>query len=39
MGAAAPITLPPSASGSPQGAAYLQLTDVDGQSFSAPLER
>jgi thiosulfate dehydrogenase (quinone) len=39
LGAAATITLPPSASAAPQGAAYLQLTDVDGQSFSAPLER
>lgn len=39
LGAAATITLPPSSSGAPQGAAYLQLTDVDGQSFSAPLER
>jgi thiosulfate dehydrogenase [quinone] large subunit len=39
MGAAATITLPPSASASPQSPAYLQLTDVDGRSFSAPLER
>ena len=39
MGAAATITLPPPASGAPQGAAYLQLTDVDGQSFITLLER
>ncbi len=39
MGAAATITLPPPASAAPQGATYLRLTDVDGQSFTAPLER
>ncbi len=39
MGAAATITLPPPASAAPQGAAFLRLTDVDGQSFIAPLEQ
>ena len=36
LGAAATITLPPPASGSPQDAAYLQLTDVDGNPSPLP---
>jgi len=38
MGAAATITLP-SPVGAEQGAAYLQLTDVDGRKFLAPVTR
>ncbi|HEY2050203.1 MAG TPA: TQO small subunit DoxD [Caulobacteraceae bacterium] len=38
MGAAATITLPALAAGSETGAAYLQLTDVDGQKFTAPVK-
>jgi uncharacterized membrane protein YphA (DoxX/SURF4 family) len=37
MGAAAVMTLPPPASGTSAGARYLQLRDVDGQTFSATL--
>ena len=37
MGAKATITLPAPTAGSENGAAYLQLTDVDGRTFSAPL--
>jgi thiosulfate dehydrogenase (quinone) len=38
MGAAATITLPAPTAGSETGAAYLQLTDVDGQKFTAPVK-
>ncbi len=37
MGAAATVTLPMPASGTIAGARYVQLTDVDGQTFSATL--
>ena len=37
MGAAATVTLPVPASGTITGAKYVQLTDVDGQTFSATL--
>src|SRR5258708_30075316 len=37
MGAAATVTLPVPASGTSAGARYVQLTDVDGQTFSATL--
>jgi uncharacterized membrane protein YphA (DoxX/SURF4 family) len=37
MGAAATVTLPAPASGTIAGARYIQLTDVDGQTFSATL--
>ncbi len=37
MGAAATITLPPSAGGQPPAASVLRLTDVDGRSFTAKL--
>lgn len=39
MGAAATITLPPPTGGTERSAAYLELTDVDGASFTAPLGR
>lgn len=39
MGAAATITLPSPPASAEQGAAYLQLTDVDGRTFSAPVSR
>src|SRR6202158_4164447 len=37
MGAAATVTLPVAASGTIAGARYIQLTDVDGRTFSATL--
>jgi thiosulfate dehydrogenase (quinone) len=37
MGAAATVTLPAPASGTIAGAKYIQLTDVDGRTFSATL--
>ena len=37
MGAAATVTLPGPASGTIAGAKYIQLTDVDGRTFSATL--
>jgi thiosulfate dehydrogenase [quinone] large subunit len=37
MGAAATVTLPVPASGTSAGARYIQLTDVDGRTFSATL--
>jgi thiosulfate dehydrogenase [quinone] large subunit len=37
MGAAATVTLPVPASGTIDGARYIRLTDVDGQTFSATL--
>jgi thiosulfate dehydrogenase [quinone] large subunit len=37
MGAAATLTLPVPVSDATTGAAYVQLTDVDGRTFSAPL--
>ena len=37
MGAAATVTLPAPASGTIAGARYIQLTDVDGRTFSAAL--
>jgi thiosulfate dehydrogenase [quinone] large subunit len=37
MGAAATVTLPVPASGTIAGAKYIQLTDVDGRTFSATL--
>jgi thiosulfate dehydrogenase (quinone) len=37
MGAAATVTLPAPASGATAGARYVQLTDVDGRTFAAPL--
>jgi len=37
MGAAATVTLPVPASGTIAGARYVQLTDVDGQTFCATL--
>ena len=37
MGAAATVTLPVPASGTTAGARYIQLTDVDGRTFSATL--
>ena len=37
MGAAATVTLPVPASGTTAGARYVQLTDVDGRTFSATL--
>jgi uncharacterized membrane protein YphA (DoxX/SURF4 family) len=39
MGAAATLTLPAPAPGSSAGARYVQLTDVDGSTFSATLGR
>jgi thiosulfate dehydrogenase (quinone) len=39
MGAAATLTLPAPASGTIAGARYIQLTDVDGRTFSATLGR
>lgn len=39
MGAAATITLPAPPAGAGRHAQYLKLTDVDGQSFTAPLKR
>jgi thiosulfate dehydrogenase (quinone) len=38
MGAKATITLPAPMTGSETSAAYLQLTDVDGQKFTAPIK-
>jgi thiosulfate dehydrogenase (quinone) len=38
MGAAATVTLPAPASGTVAGAKYIQLTDVDGRTFSATLD-
>jgi thiosulfate dehydrogenase [quinone] large subunit len=37
MGAAAMVTLPPPASGATPQARFIRLTDVDGRTFSAPL--
>jgi thiosulfate dehydrogenase (quinone) len=37
MGAAATVTLPEPASGTSAGARYVELTDVDGQTFSATI--
>jgi len=39
MGAAATITLPSPQTGAEANATYLQLTDVDGRTFSAPVTR
>jgi uncharacterized membrane protein YphA (DoxX/SURF4 family) len=38
MGAAATVTLPPPAAGPPLQARFIQLTDVDGRTFSAALD-
>src|SRR6201994_259877 len=38
MGAAATVTLPLSASGQPRQARFIQLTDVDGRTFSVTLD-
>ena len=38
MGAAAIVTLPPSASGATPQAKFIRLTDVDGRTFSATLD-